>query len=110
MSEQEFIETYRITDGGTVTVGAVPSSVSRRYLYKEKLGNEGSGAKLVRIRQLRHSNSFTDRTVVPAEGGVNFGGNVSEDRLLAFDSGGTITVEMPATSGTIDATLGFTDL
>jgi len=110
MAENEFVETVRITDGGTVAVSTVPSSVSRRYLYSEKFTNEGGNAKLVEIKQLRHSNSFTDRTVVPAEGGVNIGGDPARDRLLPFDSGGTVQVEMLSTSGTIDVTLGFKDL
>jgi len=110
VAEDVFVETVRITDGGTVAVSTVPSSVSRRYLYSEKFTNEGGNAKLVEIKQLRHSNSFTDRTVVPANGGVNIGGNPSQDKLLAFDSSGTVQVEMSATSGTIAATLGFVDL
>jgi len=110
VAEDVFIETVRITDGGTVAVSTVPSSVSRRYLYEKNLGNEGGAAKLVEIKQLRHANSFTDRTVVPAEGGVNIGGNPTQDRLLPFDSSGTVQVEMSATSGTIDVTLGFKDL
>jgi len=108
MSEQEFIETYRITDGGTVTVGAVPESVSRRYLYRQKVSNEGGVAKVVNVAQVG-VNSFTDTTVVPANDSKNFGGKPSEDRLLVFDGGGTIEVQMPATSGTIDVVLGLVD-
>jgi len=110
VAEDVFIETVRLTDGGTVAVSTVPSSVSRRYLYSEKFTNEGGNAKLVEIKQLRHANSFTDTTMVPAEGGIEIGGNPTQDRLLPFDSGGTVQVEMSATSGTIDVALGFKDL
>jgi len=108
MTEEEFIETYRITDGGTITVSAVPESVSRRYLYRQKLSNEGGVAKAINVAQVG-VNSFTDTTVVPANDTKDFGGKPSEDRLLAFDGGGTIQVQVPATSGTIDVTLGLVD-
>jgi len=109
MAENEFVETVRITGGGTVTVSTVPSSVSRRYLYRQKISNEGGVAKAVSVAQIG-VNPFTDTTVVPANGGVNIGGNPSQDKLLPFDGGGTVQVQMPATSGTIAATLGFVDL
>jgi len=107
--EDVFVETVRITGGGTIAVSTVPDSVSRRYLYSEKFTNEGGVAKIVTIAQTG-VNPFTDTTVVPAEGGINIGGNPARDRLLPFDSGGTVQVEMPSTSGTIDVTLGFKDL
>jgi len=110
MVEDMHVVTHQLTGGGTIGASTVPASVSRRYLYEKNLGNEGGAAKLVRIKQVRHANPFTDRTVVPAEGGVNIGGDPTRDRLLPFDSGGTVQVEMPSTSGTIDVTLGFKDL
>ena len=109
MAEDVFIETVRITDGGTVPVTTVPSSVSRRYLYRQKISNEGGVAKAVSVAQIG-VNPFTDTTVVPANDAKDFGGNPSQDKLLPFDGGGTVQVQMPATSGTIAATLGFVDL
>jgi len=107
--EDVFIETVRITDGGTVAVSTVPGSVSRRYLYRQKISNEGGVAKAVSVAQTG-VNPFTDTTVVPANDVKDFGGKPGSDRLLPFDGGGTVQVQMPATGGTVAATLGFVDL
>ena len=109
MTENEFVETVRITGGGTVTVSTVPSSVSRRYLYRQKISNEGGVAKAVSVAQTG-VNPFTDTTVVPANDVKNYGGDPGKDRLLPFDGGGTVQVQMPSPSGTVSVSMGFVDL
>jgi len=109
--KEEFVKSYRIMNGGTINAGTVPPSVSRRYLYRQKISNEGASAKVIKIAQAHPSptNSFIDTTVVPANNSKSFGAKPTEDRLLAFDAGGTIQVQMPSTSGTISVTMGFVD-
>jgi len=107
----EFTKSTRFEAGGTFPAATVPSDVPRMFAYFVKGANEGGAAHALRISQKRDANAFDDRTVIPANDSRAFGGNPDEDKILTFESGGTVVAALDTGqaggAGTLDVTVGF---
>lgn len=104
-----FTKQHKFEQGGTWPAATVPSDMSNMWIYTMKISNEGGSVHGLRVSQKRNANAFDDVTTVPANSHAAWGLGRLGNRLLNFQSGGTIVAALDtaqgAGAGTLDVTL-----